>query len=65
MSTVQPKLPVYWIPDANSNECKLCRQNFGYLLTQFTGVQIFFIQYLCGKFLEQNPSERQDFHLFF
>lgn len=32
MSTVQPKLPVYWIPDANSNECKLCRQNFGYIL---------------------------------
>ena len=32
MTSVQPKLPVYWIPDSNSDKCKLCGQIFGYIL---------------------------------
>ena len=32
MSTVEAKRPVYWIPDSNSDACKLCGTAFGYLL---------------------------------
>ena len=32
MSTVQAKLPVYWIPDSSADKCKSCSTAFGYLL---------------------------------
>jgi len=32
MSSVQAKLPVYWIPDSSTEKCKLCSTAFGYLL---------------------------------
>ena len=32
MATVEPKKPVFWIPDNSTEQCKLCGQKFGYLL---------------------------------
>ena len=32
MRSVEAKRPVYWIPDASTDSCKLCNVKFGYLL---------------------------------